>query len=117
MVVEELEQLVREALDEIKAQETVVIDVRGHTPVTDRIVVTTGTSRRHVQAVARNVLDSAKAAGVAPIGVEGDEPGSDWVLIDLGDAVVHVMTAESRDFYRLERMWEMEEACAYTSSQ
>ncbi len=116
MVVEELEQLVRDALDQIKAQETVVIDVRGRTPMTDLVVVTTGTSQRHVQAVARNLVDTAKERGVRPFGVEGEEPGSNWVLIDLGDAVVHVMTAESRDFYRLERIWEMEEACASSSS-
>ncbi|ABM62904.1 ribosome silencing factor [Halorhodospira halophila] len=117
MVVEELEQRIRESLDAIKAQDTVAIDVRGRTPVTDLIVVTTGTSRRHVHAVARNLVDEAKAVGLPPLGVEGDEPNSEWVLIDLGDAVVHVMTQESRDFYRLERMWEMDEACASTSSQ
>ncbi len=117
MAVQELEQLVRDALEAVKAQDTVFIDVRGRTPVTDLMVVTTGTSRRHVHAVARNVLDSAKAGGVTGIGVEGEEPSSEWVLIDLGDVVVHVMTAESRDFYRLERMWEMEQPCASTSSQ
>ncbi|MBK5936690.1 MAG: ribosome silencing factor [Halorhodospira halophila] len=117
MVVEELEQRIRESLDGIKALDTVAIDVRGRTPVTDLIVVTTGTSRRHVHAVARSLVDDAKASGLTPLGVEGDEPNSEWVLIDLGDAVVHVMTRESRDFYRLERMWEMDEACASTSSQ
>lgn len=117
MEVRELEQLVREALDEIKAEDTVVLDVEGRTPVTDRIVVTTGNSKRHVQAVARNVVDTARARGVRPLGVEGEDTAADWVLIDLGDAVVHVMTAESRDFYRLERMWEMDDKCASTSSQ
>ncbi len=117
MSAQELEELVREALDEIKAQDTVVIDVEGRTPVTDRIVVTTGNSRRHVQAVAHNVIDTARDRGMPPLGIEGAEPATDWVLIDLGDAVVHVMTAESRDFYRLERMWEMDDPCASTSSQ
>ncbi|MBK1734070.1 ribosome silencing factor [Halorhodospira abdelmalekii] len=105
-----IETIVREALDDIKARETVVIDVRERTPMTDLIVVTTGTSGRHIQAIARNVIDRAKEYGIHILGIEGDEPGSEWVLVDLGDAVVHVMTAESREFYRLERIWEMDPA-------
>ncbi|MBK1727392.1 ribosome silencing factor [Halorhodospira neutriphila] len=116
MPLQELEGLIRDALEEIKAQDPVVIDVRERTPVTDLIVVATGTSRRHVQAVARSVIDTARAGGVTPVGVEGEGGSADWVLIDLGDAVVHIMTAESREFYRLERMWEMDAECASTSS-
>lgn len=109
MELQELERIVRAALDDIKAEETVVFDVRERTPVTDLVVVTTGTSGRHIQAIARSLVDTVKEQGIAPFGVEGDRPGSEWVLIDLGDAVVHVMTAASRDFYRLERMWEMDD--------
>ncbi len=111
-----LEALVRETLEDIKAQDTVFIDVRGRTPVTDLVVVTTGTSRRHVQAIARILVETAKGEGVSPVGVEGEQ-GSDWVLVDLGDVVVHVMTAESREFYRLERLWQMDEPCASNSSR
>ncbi len=111
-----LEALVRNTLEDMKARETVFIDVRGRTPVTDVVVVTTGTSRRHVQAIARVLVETAKAEGMPPLGVEGEQ-GSDWVLVDLGDVVVHVMTAESREFYRLERLWQMDEPCASISSQ
>lgn len=109
MQLQELECIVRDALDDIKAEETVVIDVREQTPITDLVVVTTGNSGRHIQAIARQVIDVAKQQGRQDVGVEGGQPGSDWVLIDFGEAVVHIMTAESREFYRLERMWEMDD--------
>lgn len=112
---ETLKPMVEDALSDLKARETVSIDVRGRTPVTDWIIVTTGTSNRHVQSIAQHLVETAKAEGHRPMGVEGG-PDSDWVLVDLGDAVVHVMTEESRAFYRLERMWEMDEACESISS-
>lgn len=115
MPLDGLKALVCETLEDGKARDTVVIDVRGRTPVTDLIVVTTGTSRRHVQSVAGNLVEAIKSRGVQPLGVEGATE-CDWVLVDLGDAVVHVMTEESREFYRLERMWEMDEPCASVSS-
>lgn len=109
MQLQELENIVRTALDGIKAENTVVIDVREQTPITDLVVVTTGNSGRHIQAIARHIVNTAKERGLANIGVEGDQAGSEWVLIDLGDAVLHIMTAATREFYRLERMWEMDD--------
>ncbi len=101
---ERVQGIVSEALDEMKAEEPVPLDVRGRTPITDLMVVATGTSRRHVQSIAEHVREQAKAAGIQPAGIEGASEG-DWVLVDLGPAVVHVMLAEVRDFYRLENIW------------
>ncbi|MFY9179604.1 MAG: ribosome silencing factor [Venatoribacter sp.] len=104
MQTEQLKTLVVDALEDIKAQNITVLDVRGRSSVTDWMVIATGTSSRHVNAVAGNVEEKAKAAGLQPLGVEG-RGGSDWVLIDLIDVVVHVMTEQARHFYDLERLW------------
>jgi ribosome-associated protein len=99
-----LKKLVIEALEDLKAQDITFIDVTDRTSVTDYMVLATGTSNRHAQAVADSVSAKTKAAGIMPIGSEG-RCNSDWVLIDLGDIVVHVMTAQAREYYDLERLW------------
>ncbi|MEN9464556.1 MAG: hypothetical protein RL217_737 [Pseudomonadota bacterium] len=104
MQTEQIKSLVINALEDLKAQNIVVLDVRGRTSVTDWMVIATGTSSRHVNAVAGNVEEKSKQAGVLPHGVEG-RGGADWVLIDLIDVVVHVMTDQARHFYDLERLW------------
>ncbi len=102
----ELSELVIEALEDIKAQDIVRLDVRDMTTVTDYMIVASGTSSRHVQALADNVAEKAKAAGHKPIGVEG-EAGGEWVLLDLEDALVHVMLPKVREFYNLEKLWSL----------
>ena len=87
---EQLSTLVVDALEEVKAQDITVLDVRDMTKVTDYMVVASGTSNRHVKALIENVSDKAKAAGQRPIGVEGED-GGEWVLLDLQDVLVHVM--------------------------
>ncbi|MFT7109076.1 MAG: ribosome-associated protein [Psychrobacter glaciei] len=99
-----LKKLVTEALEDLKAQDITFIDVSDRTSVTDTMVLATGTSSRHAQAVADSVAMRTKEAGIMPIGSEG-RGNSDWVLIDLGDIVVHVMTAQAREYYDLERLW------------
>ncbi|PID62102.1 MAG: ribosome silencing factor [Gammaproteobacteria bacterium] len=106
MNTEELISLVVEAIDDMKGVDLQVIDIVGKSSIADAMIVVTGTSQRHVASIAENVRDRAKQAGHAPLGVEG-EGGSDWVLVDLGDAIVHVMTAEKRDFYALEKLWSV----------
>ena len=101
---EQLNKLVIDALEGLKAQDIVTLDVMERTSVTDYMIIATGTSSRHVQAVADNVSEKAKAAGMMPLGSEG-RGNSDWVLIDLGDVIVHVMTAQAREHYDLERLW------------
>lgn len=104
MKVDELTHLVIEALDDLKAVNTVTVDVSSLTDVMDRLVIASGTSNRHVKALADNVSVKAKAQGERPIGIEGDDVG-EWVLVDFGDVVVHVMLPATRDFYDLERLW------------
>jgi len=101
---EALLQLVRSALEEIKAKDSVEIDVRGKTSIADYLVVTSGTSTRHVKSIADEVVQHAKKAGAMPLGVEGERE-AEWVLVDLGDVIVHVMLPRVREFYALERLW------------
>ena len=96
--------LVEGELNERKAQDMVVLDVRGKTSFTDYMVVVTGTSNRHLKALCDYVEAKVKASGVQPLGMEGDMT-SDWVLLDLGDVIVHAMTQQTRDNYQLERLW------------
>lgn len=107
MKVKELTHLVFEALDDLKAVDARVLDVREKTNVTDVMVIATGTSARHVKSLANNVVVEAKKNGETPIGIEGDDTG-EWVLVDLGDVVVHILQAEIRDFYQLEKLWDTE---------
>lgn len=107
MQIEQLRELVRNALEEIKARDITEIDVRGKSSVTDYMVIASGTSRRHVMSVAQELLEKVKEAGVRPLGTEGQEVG-DWILVDLGDLVVHVMMPDARSFYDLERLWQMD---------
>lgn len=102
----ELCALVVDALDDVKAQDIVTLDVRRMTSVTDYMIVASGTSTRHVKALVENVAEKAREAGHRPIGIEGED-GSEWVLLDLQDALVHVMLPKVRDFYNLEKLWSL----------
>ena len=104
MEAEALKKLVVDALDDLKAVNTVTLDVTGLTDVMDWLVIASGTSNRHVKSLADNVCMEAKKQGVRAIGVEGESDG-EWVLVDFGDVVVHVMLPAARDFYDLERLW------------
>lgn len=103
---ERLRLLVREALDNLKANDVAEIDVRGKSSVADLLVVASGTSTRHVKSLADEVVRKAKQAGQPPIGVEGERE-AEWVLVDLGDVIVHVMLPRTREFYGLERLWSI----------
>jgi ribosome-associated protein len=96
------------ALDDLKALDVSVLDVRHLTTVTDTMIVACGRSDRHVRAIANAVVEKCKKEGHRPIGVEGEKVG-DWVLVDLGDVVVHVMLPRAREFYNLEKLWTLSE--------
>jgi ribosome-associated protein len=100
-----LQSVVTAALDDMKAVNVKVLDVRGLTDIADTMVIASGTSDRHVRSIADRVIEKAKAAGFRPLGVEGEREG-EWVLVDLQDLVLHVMLPRVREFYGLERLWE-----------
>lgn len=97
--------VVEAALADMKAVDVRVIDVRGASDVADFMVVASGTSDRHLRAIADRVVQMCKASGQRPLGVEGEGQG-EWVLVDLPDVMVHVMLPRTREFYQLEQLWE-----------
>ncbi len=101
-----LKSVILEALDDMKALEVRMLDVRGLTDIADFMVIASGTSDRHVRSVAQRVVEKTKEAGFRPHGVEGQQD-SDWVLIDLHEMIVHVMLPRVREFYGLEKLWDM----------
>ncbi len=96
-----------EALDALKADNVVVLDVRERASFTDYMIFASGSSTRHVSAIADSVIESARDGGHPALGVEGQE-AAEWVLVDLGDAVVHIMLPDVRDYYELEKLWSEE---------
>ncbi len=112
MQAEELLKHVTNALADMKAVDARVLDVRGHSSFTDIMVVASGTSSRHVKGIADAVIQRAKANGVTPLGTEG-ESAAEWILVDLGDVVVHVMQAQVRAFYNLEKLWHRSDSKAH----
>lgn len=98
-------RVVTDALEDMKAVDVKVIDVRALTDVADTLVIASGTSDRHVRSIADRVIEQVKASGKRPFGIEGAREG-EWVLVDLQDIVVHVMLPRVREFYALERLWE-----------
>jgi len=107
MTTEKLVDIVIAVLDELKAVNIEIMDVKHLTSITDIMIIASGTSNRQVRALADKVIESAKANGIKPLGVEGHEQG-EWVLVDLGDVIVHVMHPTTRDYYQLEKLWTME---------
>ncbi|NWN92446.1 ribosome silencing factor [Marinobacter adhaerens] len=104
MQAEQVKDLIVNALEDMKAQNVSVIDVRDRTSVTDYMVLASGTSSRHVKSLANSVVVDAKEKGIRVNSVEGGG-GSDWILVDMGDVVAHVMMPATREFYDLERLW------------
>ncbi|WP_166268577.1 ribosome silencing factor [Marinobacter caseinilyticus] len=104
MQAEQLKDVVVHALEDVKAKDVSIIDVRERTSVTDYMILASGTSNRHCRSLADSVVTEAKENGVRAANIEGANV-SDWILVDLGDIVVHVMMPATREFYDLERLW------------
>ncbi|RKS87103.1 ribosome-associated protein [Orbus hercynius] len=99
-----LQDFIIDKIDDLKAQDIVTIDVQGKSSITDFMIICTGTSNRHVSSIASHLVDEAKKQGHLVLGSEG-KSDSDWVVVDMDTVIVHIMQAESRQLYELEKLW------------
>jgi len=104
---EAIKKFALQALEELKSENVVVLDVRNYANFTDYMIFASGKSTRHVKSIANEVIEAAKQANLRPLGVEGEDVG-EWVLVDLGDVIVHIMLPDTRQFYELEKLWSEE---------
>lgn len=101
--------LIRGSLDDDKAQDVIEIDLAGRSSIADTLVIASGTSTRHVGAMADHLQKRLKDAGLGPVQVEG-LPTCDWVLLDAADVIVHLFRPDVRTFYDLEGIWATDPA-------
>lgn len=105
MQISELQAFVLDKIEDMKARDIQVVDVKGKSPVTDVMIVCTGTSKTHVKSISNHLYLEAKSHDIYVMGVEGTEE-SEWVLVDMGGVVVHIMQQQTRDMYQLEQLWQ-----------
>lgn len=101
---EEKLSLIKEACEDKKATDMVVMDLRGKTLISDYFVLCSGTSKIHCRAIADGLLETMKKRGIKGVRCEGYEQGT-WILLDYADVVVHVFAQEEREYYNLEDLW------------
>ncbi len=94
-----------EAIGNAKGLNISVLDVQEMTDISDHMVIVTGSSNRHVKSIMNTVVEELRESGYKPIGIEGEQYAQ-WVLLDYGEVLVHIMIAETREFYNLERLWK-----------
>jgi ribosome-associated protein len=104
---EEKTRAVVAALEDIKANDIIVIDTSKLSSLFERIVIASAQSTRQTRALADNVVNQLKLRGEPMLGMEGEDPG-EWVLVDFGDVVVHIMQPAVRAYYHLEELWNMQ---------
>ena len=95
------------ALEDLKATDIQIMDVKNLTTITDFMILASGNSSRQVKALADKAIETAKENNIMPLGTEGIQQG-DWALVDLGDVIVHIMRPAIRDHYQLEKLWSVE---------
>lgn len=91
-------------LEDLKARDIIALDVRNNSSITDTMIISTGTSARHVAALAQRLIEESKSKGIEAFGLEGQHV-ADWVVVDFGQAIVHILQSESRELYQLEQLW------------
>jgi ribosome-associated protein len=111
--ISEIAVLAAKAADNKKAENTIVLDIRGLSVFADYFVITSGRSKTQVQSIADEIKEKLQEAGIEIKGTEG-YADADWVLIDVGDVVIHVFHTEEREFYKLERLWKDAEMLEWT---
>lgn len=100
----ELKTLIEQSLDADKADDIVTINLNDQSGLADYMIIASGTSSRHVNAMAEKLRDRLNLRGIKDIKIEGMNQ-SDWVAIDAGDIIVHLFRPEVREFYNIEKMW------------
>ena len=100
----DLKKIIVNTLDSNKALDIVLIDLKNKSSMADYLIIASGTSSRHMQALSEIVLEKFKSNGISMCKIEGSE-SNDWKLIDVIDVVVHIFNPEKRKFYELEKMW------------
>jgi len=101
---EKLAKIAVAALEDIKARDIVVFNVKKMTALFDKLIIASGDSNRQVRALANNVCEEVKKSGGRVYSTEGEQTG-EWVLVDLGAVIVHVMQPAIRQYYNLEEIW------------
>ncbi|MFI8713604.1 ribosome silencing factor [Brevibacillus brevis] len=112
--VEDLAQLVVKAVEDKKAENLKVLDIKKLSVIADYFMICHGNNERQVQAIVREIRDQAHKNGFDVRGIEGADEGR-WVLVDLGDIVIHVFHREDREFYNLERLWKDAEEVSFST--
>lgn len=114
MTIDDTLQFAQTTLDDLKAEDMRVLDVHDLTTIADRMVIASGRSDRHVKSLGETLTQNAKGEGLHP-GVEGLEQ-AEWVLIDLGGVLVHIMQPDTRAYYQLEKLWDIDAQASESGS-
>jgi ribosome-associated protein len=108
MNLDEQIKVVENVIDDLKGENVVTLNVMKQSDDMEAIIIATGRSIQHVRGIANNVSIEAKRLNMMVLGIEGAE-FSEWILVDLGEVIVHIMTEKTREFYKLEKLWSIEE--------
>lgn len=97
-------EFITQKLEDLKVKNIVLLNVKGKSSITDYMIISTGTSTRHVASVAQHLIEQAKNEGIMVLGSEG-RADADWIVVDFNSVIVHIMQEDSRLLYELEKLW------------